>query len=193
MTTAINEGTSTTLVPTGLWRVDPGHSTIGFSAKHMMIATVRGRFREFEGTLEVDHAGHARAHGTIQAASVDTGEPDRDAHLRSADFFDADAHPEIRFESSSIEALGDDRFRATGELEIRGVTREVELEGTVHGTGRDPWGNERVAVEARGQVNRSDFGLKWNRPLETGGVLVSDEITLELDLSLVKEVTEPAA
>ena len=192
MTTTTQESAAT-IAPTGVWRVDPAHSTVGFSLKHMMIATVRGRFRDFEGTLEVDEAGNARAYGTIQAASIDTGEPTRDQHLRSADFFEGDAHPEIRFETTAIEPLGDDRFRVVGELEIKGVRREVELEATVHGAGRDPWGDERVALEVRGDLNRKEFGLTWNQPLETGGVLVGDRVTLELDLSLVKEAGRAAA
>lgn len=175
------------IAPAGIWRVDPSHSSVGFSVKHMMIATVRGKFGEFDGTLEVDESGSGRAIGTVKAASIDTGDETRDEHLRSADFFDAAEHPELRFESTAVEALEDGRFKVTGEITIRGVTRTVELEVEVQGTGRDPYGNERVALEARGELNRKDFGLNWNKTLEAGGALVGDTVKLALDLSAIHE------
>jgi polyisoprenoid-binding protein YceI len=174
-----------TIAPTGVWNIDPSHSTIGFSVKHMMIAKVRGRFAEFTGALSVDEAGAASVTGVVQSASVDTNEPQRDEHLRSADFFDAAAFPEITFTSSAITARGDE-FTIVGDLTIKGVTRQVVLDAEVNGTGVDPWGNDRLALEAKGQINRKDFGLNWNQVLEAGGVLVGEKVTLTLDLSTVR-------
>ncbi|MDP8943352.1 MAG: YceI family protein [Actinomycetota bacterium] len=159
----------------------------------MLIATVRGRLTEFEGTLEVDESGSAHGRGTARAASIDTGDATRDEHLRSADFLDAESHPHLSFQSRAVESLGDGRFKVSGDLTIRGVTRPVEVEAKVHGTGRDPYGNERVALEVRGGINRTEFGLNWNRSLETGGVLVGERVELELDLSAVREAEQAAA
>lgn len=172
-------------LPTGIWHADPVHSTVEFEVKHMMIATVKGRFNAFEGALEVDEDG-PRLSGTVEAGSIDTHDSGRDEHLRSADFFDAANHPQLRFDSTRIEPAGEDAFRVFGDLTIRGTTRPVELEATLQGTGRDPWGNERVALELRGQINRKDFGLTWNQALETGGVLVGDRIKIVVYVSAVK-------
>ena len=198
MTSAIHQDTESpqeirSIAPAGTWRVDPSHSSVGFSVRHMMIATVRGRFAEFDGTLEIDESGTARAYGVAKAASIDTGEDNRDAHLRSPDFLDAESYPELRFESRSIESLGEGRFSVAGDLTIRGVTRPVELEARIQGTGSDPGGNERVALAVHGEINRRKFGLTWNRPLETGGVLVADEVELALDISAVREAERAAA
>ena len=181
------------LVPAGTWRVDPSHSSVGFSVKHMMIATVRGTFNEFEGTLEVDPQGDARASGRVSAASIDTGDAKRDAHLRSADFFEASEHQELRFESRAVESLRDGTFRVSGDLTIRGVTRPVDFDVDVLGGGQDPWGNERVALEARGEIDRKEFGLNWNQALEAGGMLVGDTVKLQLDLSAIRESEQAAA
>ena len=180
-------------IPAGVWRVDPVHSSVGFAAKHMMIATVRGHFREFGGTLEVDEAGAARARGTVVAASIDTGDQARDEHLRSGDFLDAERHPEIRFEARAIEPLGEASLRMTGYLSIAGTYRVVELEAIVQGVGRDPWGNDRLALEVRGEIDRDEFGLRWNQALESGGLLVGAKVKLELDLSTVREAKQAAA
>jgi polyisoprenoid-binding protein YceI len=174
------------IVPAGVWAIDPSHSSIGFSVKHMMIATVRGRFAQFEGAVEADETGIARVHGVVEAATIDTNEPQRDEHLRSADFLDAAEHPQIRFASSAIERLGGDEYRILGEITIRGVTREIALDTDVQGAGTDPWGNERIALEASGELSRKDFGLTWNQVTEAGGVLVGDKIRLTLDLSTVR-------
>ena len=140
--------TSATVVPTGTWSVDPAHSNVAFAVKHMGIATVRGEFTEFEGTLEIGaDLSTAKIYGTVKAESVDTNEPQRDAHLRSADFFDVAQYPELRFESTGIEALDDEEFRITGRLTIHGVTNEIVLHAEVQGTDTDPWGNERVGLE----------------------------------------------
>ena len=177
------------IVPAGTWNIDASHSTIGFSVKHMMIATVRGLFTQFSGSLSADEHGAARIDGVVQAASIDTNEAQRDEHLRSADFFDAANHPEIRFASTGLVAAAGE-YRITGDLTIKGTTRQVTLDATVNGAGTDPWGNERVALEARGTISRKDFGLNWNQVLEAGGVLVGDKITITLDLSTVKSTEQ---
>lgn len=184
MSTALSTPPST--VPAGTWNIDPSHSTIGFSVKHMVIATVRGRFSEFTGALVVDPSGAVSVQGTINAASIDTNEAQRDEHLRSADFFEVETHPEITFASTRVEAAGSGRLRIAGDLTIKGVTREVVLDAEVQGTGQDPYGNERVALEATGEINRKDFGLNWNVVLEAGGVLVGEKIKIALDLSTVR-------
>ncbi len=178
--------TSAAIVPAGTWNIDPSHSTIGFSVKHMMIATVRGRFTRFAGSLSADDQGVAGIQGVVQAASIDTNEGQRDDHLRSPDFFDAANHPEIRFVSTGIEPTDSGEYRVMGRLTIKEITRDVTLDAVVNGAGTDPWGNERVALEARGTISRKDFELNWNQVLEAGGVLVGDKIRLNLDLSTVK-------
>ena len=174
-------------VPTGVWHVDPAHSSVEFEVKHMMIATVRGRFKEFEGTIvAAEEIADSRVYGTVEAASIDTNDEARDAHLRSADFLDVERYPEIHFESSRIEPLGGPRFRILGDLTLKGVTREVALDATVEGAERDPWGNDRVGVRVRGTINRKDFGLTWQKMLESGGFLVGEEVNLLIDVSAVK-------
>ncbi len=175
-----------TLVPDGTWNIDPSHSTIGFSVKHMMIATVRGRFTRFAGSLRADEQGAVQIEGIVQSASIDTNDGQRDDHLRSPDFFDAANHPEIRFASTRIESADEGEYRITGDLTIKGITRQVTLDAVVNGAGTDPYGNERVALEASGAISRKDFGLNWNQVLEAGGVLVGDKIKINLDLSTIK-------
>lgn len=179
---------TTTVIPTGTWSVDPAHSAVGFGVKHMGIATVRGEFTEFEGTLEIgeDQTG-ARAFGTVRVESINTGEAQRDDHLRSPDFFDALQYPEIRFESENIEALDDEEFRITGQLTIHGVTKEIVLHAEVQGTDVDPWGNERVGLEVTGQLSRGDYGMEFNQMLGSGNMLVGDKVKLALDISAVKQ------
>jgi polyisoprenoid-binding protein YceI len=194
MSTPLQADQDAVFVPAGTWTVDPAHSSVEFSVKHMMIATVKGRFTEFDGTLEVgEDAASAKVFGVIKVSSIDTHEPQRDAHLRSADFFDAEEYPEIRFESNRVEYVGDTNFRVSGGLTIQGITREVELDAIVVGTGRDPWGNERVALEIRGVTDRRDFGLRWNQALEAGGVLVGDKVKLAVDVSAVRAASARAA
>jgi len=179
---------ATTAIPTGTWSVDPAHSSVGFGVKHMGIATVRGEFGDFEGTLEIgDDLSSARAFGAVKVQSVDTGEPQRDDHLRSPDFFDAAQFPELRFESTSIEALDDEEFRITGQLSIHGVTNEIVLHADVQGTDTDPWGNERVGLEVTGQLSRGDYGMQFNQMLGSGNMLVGDKVKLVLDISAVKQ------
>lgn len=177
-----------TAIPTGTWSIDPAHSKVGFAVKHMGIATVRGEFTEFQGTLEIgEDLSSAKINGTVQAQSVDTNEPQRDEHLRSPDFFDAAQYPELRFESTSIEALDDEEFRITGQLTIHGVTNEIVLHADVQGTDIDPWGNERVGLEVTGQLARGDYEMKFNQALGSGNMLVSDKVKLALDISAVKQ------
>ena len=179
--------TTATIAPTGTWTVDAAHSRVGFSVKHLGIATVRGTFTEFEGTLEIgDDLTAAKAYGTVKAASVTTNEKGRDEHLRSADFFDAENYPEITFESTSIEAIDEDSLKIIGNLTIKDVTNEVELLAELGGTEVDPWGNERVGLEAVGKISRDAFGIKFNIALGSGNVAVGDKVTLNLDVSAVK-------
>ncbi|MGA9856276.1 MAG: YceI family protein [Solirubrobacteraceae bacterium] len=178
---------TSTVVPTGTWTIDPAHSKVGFAVKHMGIATVRGEFGEFEGTLEIgDGLSSAKAYGTVKTQSVDTSEAQRDEHLRSPDFFDAAQYPELTFESTSIEALDDDEFRITGNLTIHGVTNEIVLHAEAQGTDTDPWGNERIGLEVTGQLSRGDYDMKFNQALGSGNMLVADKVKLALDISAVK-------
>jgi polyisoprenoid-binding protein YceI len=177
-----------TSLPNGTWSVDPKHSEVGFAVKHMGIATVRGEFTEFEGTLEIgEDLSTAKAYGTVKVESVDTSEPDRDAHLRSPDFFDAEQFPELRFESTRIEALDDEEYRITGNLTVHGVTNEIVLHADFQGTDEDPWGNQRVGLEITGQLSRGDYDMKFNQALGSGNMLVSDKVKLALDISAVKQ------
>ncbi len=178
---------NTTAIPTGTWNVDPAHSTVGFAVKHMGIATVRGEFTEFEGALKIgDDPASARIFGTVQAASVNTNEPQRDEHLRSPDFFDVAQHPELRFESTSVEEVDDDTYRIAGTLTIHGITNDVVLFAELQGTDTDPWGNERVGLEVTGELSRGDYGMKFNQALGSGNMLVADKVKLALDISAVK-------
>ena len=172
--------------------IDGSHSHLGFAAKHMMVTTVRGRFGEFAGKIELPEGdpAAARAEFTIQAASIDTGSEQRDAHLRSADFFDAENHPELTYRSTRVQALGGDRYRAEGDLTIRGVTRPVTLEIEVGERVRDPWGNERVGLSASGRLNRKEWGLNWNQVLEAGRLLVSEDVRLEIDAAFVRKLEQ---
>ena len=180
--------TTTTVVPAGTWAVDPAHSKVGFAVKHMGIATVRGEFTQFQGTLAIgDDLSSATASGTVTVQSVDTNEAQRDEHLRSPDFFDATQYPEITFQSTAIEALDDDEFRITGNLTIHGVTNEIVLHAEVQGTDVDPWGNERVGLEITGQLSRGDYDMKFNQALGSGNMLVADKVKLALDVSAVKQ------
>lgn len=176
-----------TIAPTGTWTLDAAHSKVGFAVKHLGIATVRGEFKEFEGTLEIgDDLASSRAFGTVKTASIDTGEPGRDDHLRSPDFFNADAHPEITFESTSIEQVDEDMLKVTGRLTINGITNEETFHAELQGTETDPWGNDRVGLEVTGQINRGDYDMKFNQVLGSGNTLVSDKVKIAIDVSAVK-------
>jgi polyisoprenoid-binding protein YceI len=176
---------TSTLIPTGTYTVDPAHSRVGFSVKHLGIATVRGEFGTFEGALEIGEDA-ATAYGTVHAGSVDTNEPQRDEHLRSGDFFHVERFPQIAFRSTAIRPLDEDSFTVVGDLTMHGITREVALEAELQGSETDPWGNERVALEITGQLNRGDFDMKFNQVLGSGNMLVSDKVKLSLDISAIK-------
>ena len=171
-----------------LWKIDPAHSLIEFGVRHLMITTVKGRFGGVEGTVQLDEADPAFADVDVRidAASIDTREPQRDAHLRSADFFDAEKYPHLTFTTKRPIKRRGNEFELVGDLTIHGVTREVVLDVTEEGRGKDPWGGERLGFSATTKIKRSDFGLTWNQALETGGVLVGDDIKISLDLELLK-------
>jgi polyisoprenoid-binding protein YceI len=177
------------------WNIDATHSGINFSIRHMVVSKVRGRFGKYNGTIELDEDDLTRSSlkVTIESSSIDTGTQQRDDHLRSADFFDVEKFPELRFESQRIEKLSEERYRLVGDLTIRGVTRGVALDIEYGGRAKDPWGNERVGFIARGGLDRKDFGLGWNQVLEAGGVLVGDRVELELEVQAVKASAVQAA
>ena len=182
--------TATAVTPvTTTWKIDPSHSQIEFAVRHLMITTVKGRFAGFAGTVQHDDANPSAAvvNVTIDTATIDTREAQRDAHLRSADFFDVEKYPQMTFTAKgAAERRGSD-FTLTGDLTIHGVTRPVVLEVTEEGRGKDPWGGDRIGFSATTKIKRSDFGLTWNQLLEAGGVAVSDDVRISLDLQLVKQ------
>lgn len=173
---------------TGTYAIDPSHSRIGFVARHAMVTKVRGSFNEFEGSgyFDADDPTDSHLQLTIQAASIDTRNADRDGHLRSNDFFDMENYPEITFASTSVDAVGDDTYRVTGDLTIKGVTQPVSVDFELGGTAVDPFGNTRLGFEGSVVVNRKDWGLTWNAPLAAGGVLVSEKVTLEFEVSAIE-------
>lgn len=170
------------------WTVDPAHSAVEFTAKHMMFTTVRGHFNKFEITLNLneDHIEQSSVEATVDLASISTRDEKRDAHLRSADFFDAETHPQMTFRSTKITPTSKDQFDITGILTIKGVSNEVVFHGRSEGQGKSPWGSEVRSYSAETTLNRKDWGLNWNVALETGGVLVSDQIKVTLDIEAVK-------
>ncbi len=172
----------------GQYLIDPTHSRIGFVARHAMVSKVRGTFNEFEGGgyFDMDDPGKSSLALTIKAASIDTRSPDRDAHLRSNDFFDMGSYPEIKFDSTSVDHLGGDRYQITGDLTIKGVTKSVAFDVSYNGSAVDPYGNGRIGLEGKATVNRKDWGVSWNAPLEAGGVLVSENVTLEFEVSAIR-------
>ena len=180
--TPVITGTKTT------WKIDSAHTTVEFVAKHMMITKVRGRFPDVEGTIrfDEDNIANSSVEATIQVATVNSGSEQRDNHLRTSDFFLAEEYPTMTFRSTLIEPKGEDRFDVVGDLTIRGVTKEVVLGTTFEGRGASPWGAQTVGFSAETTINRKDWGLNWNVGLETGGVLVSDKIKLELNIQAVK-------
>ena len=182
-------GTATTTGTRTTWSVDAAHTLVEFAVKHMMIATVKGRFTDVQGTVVMDEANPDRSSVdvTIQASSLDTRNEQRDTHLRSPDFFGAEQFPTVRFVSKRIEGAGSQEFKLVGDLTVRDVTRELTLTVTDEGRGKDPWGGTRAGFSATGKLNRKDFGLLWNAALETGGVLVGDEVKISVEVELVKQ------
>jgi polyisoprenoid-binding protein YceI len=173
---------------TGTYTIDTTHTRIGFAARHAMVTKVRGSFHDFSGSGYLDAADPSRSHleVTIQAISIDTGNADRDAHLRSNDFFDMDNHAEIRFVSTAVEVVDPSTYRVTGDLTMRGVTKPITIDVDLTGSAVDPYGNIRIGLEGRVTVNRKDWGINWNAALDAGGVLVSEKVTLEFDVSAIK-------
>jgi polyisoprenoid-binding protein YceI len=180
---------------TPMWAIDAMHAEVGFAVKHLMISTVRGRFGAVAGTVLLNEANPAKSvvDVTIDVASIDTRQEMRDNHLRSPDFFDVANYPTMRFVSKRVEGDVRKRFRVVGDLTIRDVTREVAVEATNEGSTKDPWGNDRVGISASAKLNRSDFNLTWNQTLETGGVVVGDEVKLSIDVELIHQVAQAVA
>jgi polyisoprenoid-binding protein YceI len=172
------------------YTIDTTHSEVGFSVRHMMFAKVRGRFKTWTAVLVHDAADLSKSivRAEIAIASIDTGEPKRDGHLQSADFFDVAKFPQMTFVSKRVTAAAGANYRLIGELTIRDVTREVEVAVEQTGSGKDPWGNERIGLTAKASLSRSDFGLTWNQALEAGGVLVGDKVEIELELQVIRSV-----
>ncbi|MEU6101431.1 YceI family protein [Streptomyces flaveolus] len=174
---------------TGDYAIDPSHTTIGFVARHAMVTNVKGKFLDFTGTLHLDGTAPAESTASLDITmdSIDTGSADRDGHLKSADFFKTDEFPTMTFRSTKAEALGGDDYRITGDLTILGTTKPITIDLEFNGAAKDPFGNERVGFEGKAEILRSEWGLTWNAALETGGVLVSDKIKLNFDISAIKQ------
>ncbi|MFO0551482.1 MAG: YceI family protein [Polyangiaceae bacterium] len=170
------------------WTLDAAHSGIHFSVRHMVISKVRGRFSKFEGSFSLDDKdlSQSSVQVKIDAASIDTGIADRDAHLKSADFLDAEKFPTLDFVSKKIEKVSSDEYRLIGDLTIRGTTKEVPVTVEFGGFGKDPWGNERAGFTAKAQVDRREFGLQWNQVLEAGGVLVGERVDIDIELEVIR-------
>ncbi|HEX6658955.1 MAG TPA: YceI family protein [Ilumatobacter sp.] len=173
---------------TGTYAIDASHSRIGFVARHAMVTKVRGSFNEFEGSgyFDAEHPADSHLELVIKAASIDTRNADRDGHLRSNDFFAMDEYPEITFRSTSVEQTGDAEYRVTGDLTIKGITKPVSVDFDYTGAAVDPFGNQRIGLEGTTTINRKDWGVNWNAALEAGGVLVSEKVTLEFEVSAVR-------
>ncbi|MEU6703962.1 YceI family protein [Streptomyces wuyuanensis] len=174
---------------TGNYAIDPAHSSIGFTVRHAMVTNVRGTFSEHEGALQLDGSDPSRSAATIDVkiGSIDTGIADRDGHLRSGDFFDVETFPVMSFRSTTAEQLGGEKYRISGDLTIKDVTRPLSIDLEFNGTATDVYGNERVGFEGSAEILRSDWGLTWNAALETGGVMVSDKVKLNFDISAIKQ------
>jgi polyisoprenoid-binding protein YceI len=171
------------------WVVDKAHSSVDFSVRHMMIAKVKGTFHEFDAKIEADPEDltTAQIEFTVDLNSVDTRNADRDNHLRSPDFFDVANHPKLTFKATNIVKTGDNEYDVTGDLTLHGVTRSETFKVTYEGGGKDPWGNEKAGYTVEGKINRGDYGLKWNAPLETGGVLVGEEVKINVEIEALKQ------
>ncbi len=176
------------------WQIDSAHSDITFSVRHMMISKVRGRFTDFSGTVNFDEdtPTNTSVHVEIDAASIDTQEEDRDNHLRSADFLDAESYPKLIFVGKEVKQTSDNEGKLIGDLTVRGVTKEVVLDVEYAGQAKSPWGTYSAGFYGTTEINRKDFGLTWNQTLETGGILVGDKIKIEIDLEIVKQTQEEA-
>lgn len=182
-TTAVNTSTKTK------WSLDPTHSELVFKVRHMMITNVKGEFRKFDASIVSDGADFTKSSidVTIDATSIFTNEDNRDGHLKSADFFDVENYPTLTFQGKSFKRVEDEEYKLTGILTIKGVSKEVELDVEFGGINKDPWGNEKAGFSLEGKINRKDFGLNWNAALETGGVLVSEEVKISAEVQFVKQ------
>jgi polyisoprenoid-binding protein YceI len=179
----------------GTWNIDPSHSAIAFSVRHMVVSKTRGRFNKWSGQLRFDAANPSASsvEVDIDPASLDTGDTQRDAHLRSADFFDVEKYPTASFRSSKVELAGEGRYLVTGNLTVHGITQPVVLDVSYEGSGKDPWGGERTGFSATTTIDRKHFGLEWNKALETGGLLVGEKVELNLEIEAVKQAAQQAA
>jgi polyisoprenoid-binding protein YceI len=187
-TTATAEVSTGGLPEVGTYEIDQSHSMVEFVSRHLMVTKVRGGFTSFSGTITVaDPPEQSSVEVTIDATSIDTRDAKRDEHLRGADFFDVENHPTLTFRSTAVEVVGGDKLRVTGDLTILGQTRPVTLDATFDGSFSDPWGGQRIAFEARTEVDREQWGLNWNVALETGGVLVGKKVRLDLTVEAVKK------
>ena len=177
------------------WEIDSSHSSVHFSVRHLVIAKVRGSFTRWSGTLQAPDGDFSKAtvEVAIDASSIDTGVSDRDAHLKSADFFDVALYPELRFVGKRVQPRSGSEIDVVGDLTIKGITREVVLRVEQHGETKDPWGNVRAAFTAKTSIDRKDFGLTWNQVLETGGVMVGDRVEIEAEIEAVKQVEAQVA
>lgn len=184
----------TTVDLTGTWDIDPAHTRLGFAARHAMVATVRGGFDVFSGTIVIDHKNPAASSAEVEidATSISTGNDQRDGHVKSADFLDVENYPTITFRSTSAEEIDSETYKLHGDLTIKGQSHPVALELDYQGTGGDPFGNTRAGFEGKTTINRKDWGLTWNVAIEGGGILVGEKVKLELDVSAIKRA-EPAA
>ncbi|HET8913265.1 MAG TPA: YceI family protein [Ktedonobacteraceae bacterium] len=171
------------------WEIDPAHSQARFSVKHMMFTTVRGQFKVLRGKLNIDdqNPGNSWVEAEVDAASVDTNDPNRDGHLRSADFFDVAQCPLLTFKSTGVEHVGGTEYKVSGDLTMHCVTKPIVFDAEYEGLGKDPWGQPRAGLTAKARVNRKDWGLNWNQALEKGGVLVSEHVNIEIDLSAINK------
>ncbi len=183
-----NKLTIATQTATGTWAIDPTHSIAEFAVKHLVITTVKGRFRDLEGTLQIDEdrPENSAVSAAIDVASVDTNVADRDAHLRSDDFFNAEKYPRITFQSTGVERVDDTHYKVHGDLTIRDVKKSVVLDTEFEGEVTDPWGNHRAAFTASTQISRQEFGVKWNQLMETGGALVGDNVKITLHVEAIR-------
>ena len=179
----------------GTWNIDPSHSSISFAVRHMVVSKTRGHFAKFEGQIRFDPENPAASsvEVTIDPASIDTADAQRDAHLRSPDFLDVEKFPKASYRSIKVEDLGGDKYRLTGHLTVHGVTKPVVLQVTYEGAGKDPWGGERAGFSATTSFDRKDFGLEWNKALETGGLLVGEKVDLTLEIEAIKQAAQKVA
>lgn len=169
------------------WQLDPTHSELGFKVKHLMITNIKGEFRNFSAEIDGEDFSKAAISAMIDTSSIFTNEDNRDAHLKNADFFDVDNHKEMTFKGSSLTKIDDENFELTGMLSIKGISKEIKLGVEYGGTSTDPWGNEKMGFSINGKINRSDYGLNFNAPLETGGFLLGEEVKISADLQFVKK------